>query len=125
IPGAFSRAISNAISLIRPTRAGVARLAVGQQRHGPGGEIVAIELEEPASAHVFHEQEGVTVSGLVGGARNPVREERKLGARTARELHLMYLCGIAEARLDQHLALCRMPAGKACGAELAVAPHSF
>jgi hypothetical protein len=82
-------------------------------------------LKKLTSADVFYEQKGIALARLIAGSCDAIGEEGKLCARAAWKLHLVYLRGIAKSSFDQHLALGRMPAGKARCAKFAVASDRF
>ena len=121
LAGAPRRAVGDAIAGGRPHRAGVARLAVGEQRDLAGRAHEAVELVELAAARVLGEDERVAVFGAVRGARHAVREERQLRARRARRLDLVHLRRVAEAGDDEHLAPRRVPGVEGGRTQLRVA----
>jgi hypothetical protein len=117
------RGVGEPLAAVRPHRAGVARLAVGEQRHVAGGEVVAVVLEKLVAAGVAVEDEVVAGRGPVRGAAGALGEEGELRARAARRLHEVYLIGVAEARADEHLAPGGVPVRERGRAELRVAAH--
>ena len=114
------RAVGDRGARVRPAGAGVARSAVRQERHAAVGEVVAVELEELAAAHVLREDEGVSRLRVELRAGDAVGEERQLGARAAGEQDAVGLGHVAEARRDEHLVAGRMPGGEAGRAEVRV-----
>ena len=85
--------------------AGVARLAVGQQRDARRSrEVEAVELVELVAARVLGEDEGVAVFGLVRGPRHAVGEERQLRARRRPGTFTSCTCGVSPKRVPMSIS---------------------
>ena len=99
--------VSDAVSLVRPDKLGVARLAVGEHGDIARGNVEAEDLVPLTSADVFAKEEVVALVRLIAGVGNAVAEERKLGAGSAGHGDLVYLHGVGKAGADEDLALLR------------------
>ena len=119
---AAGRAEGHPVPGVRPRAQVVLRAAaVRDHRDRAGGDVEAEDLAELVAAPVLVEDEVVGRAAGPARAAHAVGEERQLPARAARRPHLVDLRRVAEARADEHLALRRVPAGEARGAELGVA----
>jgi hypothetical protein len=114
------RGVDQPLPVARPGPAGVARLAVREQRHLARPEVQPVELEELPSPDVLREHDHVR--GVLMERRIPDRvvEERDLPPRPARHLHDVQLRGVGEARPDQDLLPGRMPPAERGRAEVEV-----
>ena len=117
--------VGEASAAVRRCPAGIPRLTIGEQRHFPIREIVAVKLEKFSAAGVLREDEIVAGLRLEGTTRNWVGEEGKLLARATGCLHQMQLGGICEARREEHFAPLGMPAVERGSAELKVTSDVF
>ncbi len=121
---AAGRTVGQPIALGAPDGAAVLRAAaVGEQRDAAVGHVVAIELRELVAADVLAEHEVAALDRLERRPGDRLVEEGQLRARTARQLDVMDLRGIPEARRDQHLPSRRVPVGEVRGARLGIPPH--
>ncbi len=119
---AAGRAEGHPVPGVRPRTQVVLRAAaVRDHRDRAGGDVEAEDLAELVAAPVLVEDEVVGRAAGPARAAHAVGEEGELPARAARHPHLVDLRRVAEARADEHLALRRVPAGEARGAELGVA----
>ncbi len=121
---AARRAEGQAVALVRPGAELVLRAAAARQHADLAGrEVEAVDLRELVAALVLREDDVVGRAARPARVADAVREERELPAGAEREAHLVDLRRVAEAGLDQHLPLRRVPGGERGRAELGVAAH--
>src|SRR5258705_1994692 len=104
------RGVGEPVAGVGPVRSGVPRFPVGQQRHFPALQFVAIELVKLSATYILREHDKLARLWTKRTARHRLRQKRKLLPRTPRHLHMMKLHRIRKPRRDQYLPLLRMPA---------------